>query len=77
MFNVFAMAGLYILGVLWCYEVICRFRQDVQELIELKEFTRKAAIILIWAITVVIAIVLIKYSVVMIKELISFFHLLS
>lgn len=77
MFYPLALAGLYIFGVLWCYEVIGRFRQDVQELIELKEFTRKAAIIFIWAITVVIAIVLIKYSFVMIKEFILFYHLFS
>ena len=77
MFNVFALVGLYILGVLWCYEIIGRFRQDVQELRELKEFTRKAAIIFIWAITVLIAIVLIKYSFVMIKELVLFVHLFS
>ncbi len=77
MFNVFALAGLYILGVLWCYEIIGRFREDVQEIREVKEFTRKAAIIFIWAITVVIAIVLIKYSMVIIKELVLFYHLFS
>ncbi len=77
MFNVFAMAGLYILGVLWCYEIIGRFRQDVQELRELKEFSRKAAIIFIWIITVIIGILLIRYSVVIIKGLISLVHFFS
>ncbi len=77
MFYPLALAGLYILGVLWCYEIIGRFRQDVQELREVKEFTRKAAIIFIWAITVVIAIVLIRYSVTIIKGLFSLVHLFS
>ena len=77
MFNVFAMAGLYIIGVLWCYEIVRRFREDVKEILEVKEFTRKAAIIFIWAITVIIAILLIKYSMVIIKELALFYHLFS
>ncbi len=77
MFNVFAMAGLYIIGVLWCYEIIRRFREDVKEIREVKEFTRKAAIIFIWAITVIIAIVLIKYTRVMVKEFVLFFNIFS
>jgi hypothetical protein len=77
MFNVFAMAGLYIIGVLWCYEIVRRFREDVKEIREVKEFTRKAAIIFIWALTVIIAIVLIKYTRVMIKEFFLFFNIFS
>jgi hypothetical protein len=77
MFNVFAMAGLYIIGVLWCYEIVRRFREDVKEILEVKEFTRKAAIIFIWAITVIIAIVLIKYTRVMVKEFVLFFNIFS
>lgn len=77
MFNVFAMAGLYVLGVLWCYEIIRRFREDVKEIREVKEFSRKAAIIFIWAITVIIAIVLIKCSRVIINEFVLFFNIFS
>ncbi len=77
MFNVFAMAGLYIIGVLWCYEIVRRFREDVKEIREVKEFSRKGAIIFIWALTVIIAIVLIKYSMVIIKEFVLFYHLFS
>jgi hypothetical protein len=77
MFYVLALAGLYILGLWWCYEVIGRFREDVKEIREIKGVTRKAVIIFIWAITVIIAIALIKYSLVIIKNLFSLFHLFS
>ena len=77
MFYAFALVGLYILGVWWCYEVIGRFRKDIQEIRELKGVTRKAVIIFIWILTVIIAIVLIKYSMVIIKNLFSFVRLFS
>jgi hypothetical protein len=77
MFYVLALAGLYVLGLVWCYEVIGRFREDIREIREVKEVTRKGAIIFIWIITVIIAIVLIKCSKVMIKEFVLFFHLFS
>ncbi len=77
MFHAFALAGLYILGVWWCYEIIGRFREDVKEIREVKGVTRKAVIIFVWAITVVIAIALIRYSFVIIENLLSFFHLFS
>jgi hypothetical protein len=77
MFYVLALAGLYIFGVLWCYKVIGRFRKDVQEIREVKEITRTAVIIFIWIITVIIGILLIRYSVVIIKGLVSLFHFFS
>ena len=72
MFRVFAVAALYILGVSWCYLVVRRFPQDVQEIRELRQTIRTFAIVLVWAITVIIAIVLILYSFVMIRELTAF-----
>ncbi len=75
MFLRLAMAGLYILGLAWCYHVIGRFREDVREIRELKEITRKAAIIFIWIITVIIAIVLIRYSFVIIENLVLFIRM--
>jgi hypothetical protein len=77
MLQVFALVGLYILGVLWCYEIIGRFREDIQEICEVKEVTRKLGIIFIWAITVIIAILLIRYSFVIIDGLVSLFRLFS
>ena len=47
---------LFAVGVYWCYEVIGRWREDVKELREVDEPARKAGIIVVWAITVVIAI---------------------
>jgi len=77
MFGAFALVGLYILGVWWCYEVIGRFREDVQEIRKVKEITRMAVIIFIWIITVIIGIVLIVYSFVIIKGLVSLVRLFS
>lgn len=65
------LAALFIFGVYWCYEVIRRLRDDIQELREVKETTRRAVIIIIWAVTVVIAILLVRYSVVIIARLAS------
>jgi hypothetical protein len=77
MFYAFALVGLYILGLWWCYEVIGRFREDIREIRELKGVTRTAVIIFIWILTVIIAIVLIRYSFVIIKNLFSFVRLFS
>jgi uncharacterized membrane protein SpoIIM required for sporulation len=72
MFWALALAALYILGLWWCYEVIRRFPQDVQEIRELKETARKAAIVFVWAITVPIAVVVTVYGFVLIDRLTSF-----
>ncbi len=77
MFHAFALVGLYILGVWWCYEVIGRFREDIREIREVKGVTRTSVIIFIWILTVIIAIVLIRYSFVIIKNLFSFVRLFS
>ena len=77
MFHAFALVGLYILGVWWCYEVIGRFREDIREIRELKGVTRKAVIIFIWILTGIIEIVLIRYSFVIINNLFSFVRLFS
>jgi len=75
MFLRLAIAGLYILGLVWCYHVIGRFREDLQEIREVKEITRTGAIIFIWIVTVIIAIVLIRYSFVIIENLVSFIRM--
>ena len=75
MFLRLALAGLYVLGLVWCYKVIGRFREDVQEIREVKEITRTAVIIFIWIITVIIGILLIMYSFVIIENLVSFIRM--
>jgi uncharacterized membrane protein SpoIIM required for sporulation len=61
-FSVLAIFGVYVLGLWWCYEVIARFRDDVKELREVKDFTRRAAIIIVWCMTIIIAIVLVGFT---------------
>jgi hypothetical protein len=53
--------------------VIRRFGQDVREIREQKEFARTAATIFIWALTVVIAILLVRYSFKIIDEVGAWF----
>lgn len=38
--------ALYLLGLSWCYEVITRVRDDVEELREVKDTTRRATILI-------------------------------
>lgn len=67
-----ALTALFVLGVCWCCEVIRRLKDDLQELREIKEAPRKAGIIIVWIITIVIAVVLIISTVVIIGRLTRF-----
>jgi heme/copper-type cytochrome/quinol oxidase subunit 2 len=67
-----ALTALFVLGVYWCCEVVCRFREDLQELREVKEAPRKAGIIIVWVVTVVIAVILIISFVVIIGRFTGF-----
>lgn len=55
-------ALLFALGVYWCYVVVKRFPDDLQELREIPEKIRKGTIIFIWFITVIIAIATVLLS---------------
>jgi hypothetical protein len=67
-----AIAAAYILGLWWCYEVICRFPQNVKEIFQLKQVTRTIAIIFVWIITVPLALALIFYGFVIMSRLVWF-----
>jgi len=69
-FYALAIAAIYIFGLLWCYQVITRFRQDLREIFDLKEITRTAVIIFIWIITIPIMLSLTIYGFVLIKRFI-------
>lgn len=71
-FHVLAIASAYIFGIWWCYEVIHRFRQDVKEIFQFKQVVRTVAIIIIWVLTIPIALALIWYTIYIIRNLISF-----
>lgn len=55
--------ALFALGVVWCYKVITRWREDVEELRSDIEKIRKAVIIGIWAATVVIGVFVVRFAV--------------
>lgn len=55
-------ALLFALGVYWCYVVVKRFPDDLQELREIPDKIRKGTIIFIWFITVIIAIAIVLLS---------------
>ena len=71
-YRVLAIASVYIFGVWWCYEVIRRFHKDVKEIFQDKRVARTIAIIIVWILTVPIAIALIWGTVCIIRNLISF-----
>ena len=73
MFLAAAIVGLYILGLWWCYEVIRRFPDDLRDIFELRETARTFAIIFIWIITVPLALGVVGYGFVIVKQLIWFF----
>lgn len=66
-----ALAGLYIIGVYWCYVVIRRFRDDIQELRQVEGIAPKVAIIFVWLITAPIAIAVVGFIPVIIGGLAS------
>jgi len=51
--------ALLVLGVVWCKEVIGRFRNDVEELRGCEDKVRKAVIVGMWAVTVLIALMVV------------------
>lgn len=53
---------LFALGVYWCYVVVKRFPDDLQELREIPDKVRKGTIIFIWFITIIIAIAIVLLS---------------
>ena len=63
-----ALLSLYIFGIHWCYIVIRRFRDDIQELCE-KGIAPKVAIIFVWIITVPIAIAMVVFAFVIIGRI--------
>ena len=64
-------ALLSVLGVYWCYIVLKRFPDDLQELREIPDKARKGVIIFIWFITVIIAIATVSFSLPLIIRIIK------
>ena len=71
-FRALAIASIYIFGLWWCYEVIRRFPKDVKEIFQDKQAIRTIAIIIVWILTIPIAIALIWYTIYMIRNFLSF-----
>jgi hypothetical protein len=63
MVHILIQVALFTLGVIWCYKVIERWREDVEELRSDIEKIRKAVIIGIWAATVVIGVFVVRFAV--------------
>lgn len=67
----FAVAVAYAFGVYWCYVVIRRLQDDIAEFRDIKEGVRRFAIIFVWLLTAVIALVLILTGRVLLNNLLS------
>jgi hypothetical protein len=61
----------FVLGVYWCYSVIKRFPEDLQELREPDDNYRIIAIIVIWLLTMLIAIVVLIFAIPVIVVLVK------
>lgn len=77
MYSRLAVVVVYAFGVMWCYQVVRRFREDVREIRELKEGVRTGVIIFFWVLTVLIAILLIRYGLTAIHGTVSFFRIFA
>ena len=64
-------ALLFAFGVYWCYVVVKRFPEDLQELREIPDKARKGAIIFIWFVTVIIAIAIVSLGLPLIIRIIK------
>ena len=53
---------LFVLGLIWCYKVIQRLPDDIQEIREVHETGRTIGIIIVWIITLFIAIAIIFFA---------------
>jgi uncharacterized membrane protein YecN with MAPEG domain len=62
---------LFALGAAWCCVIIGRWREDLKELREVEEPARKAGIIIVWAVTVVIAVAVIWSAFIVLARIIS------
>ncbi len=61
-FGLVLNAILFVAGVWWCKEVLGRWRDDVEELREVEEMPRKAVIVIIWLLTIVIAVYVLNFG---------------
>ena len=64
-------ALLFALGVYWCYKVIARLHDDLEQLREGESKITKAVIVGFWALTVVIAIIMVSFAIPVIGRIIS------
>ena len=69
MFGTILFIALYIFGLLWCCQVVRRFRDDVREIREMRDSARTGAIVFIWLLTVIIAIPLTWYGIAAVREI--------
>ena len=70
-FGLIINAVLLALGMYWCYEVIGRWRSDLEDVREVDDNLRRAVIIGIWAVTVVIAIFVINFAIGLITNIVT------
>ena len=61
-FGLLINAILFALGAGWCYAVSKRWRSDLEELREVKDIVRKVVILGIWAVTIVIAVLVVNFA---------------
>ena len=70
-FGLVVDAVLFSLGVYWCYIVLGRWLSDLEELREVKDGYRRAGVLFIWAVTIVIAIFVVNFAVAVVTNIVN------
>jgi hypothetical protein len=58
----FGAAVVLALGFYWCYAVMSRWREDLQEFREIKDSARRVGILVVWAMTILLALALVSIT---------------
>ncbi len=57
-YGIFGEGVIFILGIVWCWVILGRFRSDLEEFNKTKDFGHKGVIVFYWVLTVPIMIVM-------------------
>jgi heme/copper-type cytochrome/quinol oxidase subunit 2 len=68
-FGLIMNAVLVALGILWCREMFGRWRRDLDDYRTAKDASTRQALAILWGITAVIVILLLNFSVGILKNL--------
>jgi len=69
-FGLLFNAVLLAFGVYWCYEMFGRWRSDLEEFREAEDNTRRAVILGLWILTLLIALLVLNFAIAVILDIV-------